>query len=217
MNSLTNKKLAVVLVGLLVALFALNGLVLTPYCIGKLSAMSLPAFIFSLGIPIWLLKIIYEVQRFFGVAIAIIIIFRYVIFLFLPAILITLGLNSPRVINWLAVCQVSYSLGLLILLSAFLNWNLDIILAIAAIPLGITTAGLIRLFWQKGFSKIYSVSTVLIAVVLGNFLGVFVIAAITSLQTTGYNPTKLTTELFPIFLLQLCLALSLKNQFKTNT
>ncbi len=214
---MTNK-LVVILVGLLVILFAVNGFLSTPYIIGKLAAVPLPAFTFSTGIAIWLLRIIYEVQRFFGLAIAIIVIFRYFIFLFLPAIFIALGLNSPKFINWLAVCQVSYGFGILILLSGILNiGDLDVILAIAAIPLGMTTGGLVRLFWQKGFNKIYSVLTVLIAVILGNFLGVFVIAAITGMQTVGTDSTKWTTLLFPLFLLQLCLALSLKEQFRRNT
>jgi hypothetical protein len=212
---MTNK-LVLILLGLLIILFTVYGL-LTPYTVGKLAAISLPAFTFSRGIPIWLLRIIFEVQKFFSLAIAFIVIFRYVIFLFLPAILITLGLNSPKFKNWFAVCQVSYGLGILMLLSVFLNWNLDIILAIAAIAAGITTAGLIRLFWQNGFNKIYSVLTVLIAVLLGNFLGVFIFAAIASIQTVGNNSIEWTTLLFPIFLLQLCLALALKYQFRRNT
>jgi len=206
---MTNK-LVLILLGLLIILFTVYGFLSTPYTVGKLAAISLPAFTFSRGIPIWLLRIIFEVQKFFSLAIAFIVIFRYVIFLFLPATLITLRLNSPKFKNWFAVCQVSYGLGILILLSVFLNWNLDIIFAIAAIPLGITTAGLIRLFWQNGFNKIYSVLTVFIAVLLGNFLGVFIFAAIANVQTVGNNSIKWTTLLFPLFLLLLSLVLSLR-------
>jgi hypothetical protein len=212
---MTNK-LVVILVGLLIILFAVYGFLSTPYYIGKLAALSLPAFTFSWEIPIWLLRIIFEMQKFFSRTIAIIFIFRYVIVFYLLAGLIVLGLNAPKSLNWLAVCQVSYGFAILILLSVFLNWNLDAIFAIAAIPLGITTTGLIRLFWQKGFNKIHSVFTVLIAVLLGKCLGDFTIAAIANLQTVGNNSIKWTTLLFPLFLLQLCLALSLKYQFKRN-
>jgi hypothetical protein len=106
---------------------------------------------------------------------------------------------------------------MLVLLSEISDMlKLDLSLAIATIPLGITTGEITRLFWFQGYRRIYSALTVLIAVMLGNFLGVFVFAAILAIQAPGVNGIKWTTLLFPVFLLQLCLALSIKKQLQPN-
>jgi len=207
--------LVLCVVAALIIIFTLFGFLLTPYFIGKLSAIALPTFIFSKGIPIWLLRIIFEFQKFFNLAIALVLTFGHIIFLYFASTAIVLGLGSSKSLNWFAISAYSYGFGLLVLLSGALSMlKLDLSLAIAAIPLGITTAGITRLFWLQGYKRIYSALTVLIAVILGNFLGDFVFAAITELQTPGRNGIRWTTILFPIFLLQLCLALSIKKQLQ---
>jgi hypothetical protein len=207
--------LVLCVVAALIVLFTLFGFLLTPYFIGKFSVLALPAFTFSQGIPIWLLRIIFEFQKFFNLAIAIVLIFGHIIFLYVASTAIVLGLGSSKFLNWFAISTYSYGMGMLVLLSGISNMlKLDLSLAIATIPLGITTAGVTKLFWIQGFRRIYSALTVLIAVILGNFLGVFVLAAITELQTPGRNGIRWTTLLFPVFLLQLCLALSIKKQLQ---
>jgi hypothetical protein len=207
--------LVLCVVSSLIIIFTLFGFLLTPYFIGKFSVLVLPAFTFSQGIPIWLLRIIFEFQRFFNLAIAIILTFGHLIILYFGSTAIVLGLGSPKSLNWFAISIYSYGVGLLVLLSGALSMlKLDLSLAISAIPLGITTAGIIRLFWLQGFRRIYSALTVIISVILGNFLGVFVFAAILELQAPGMSGIRWTTLLLPVFLLQLCLALSIKKQLQ---
>lgn len=210
--------LVLCVVAALIIIFTLFGFLLTPYFIGKLSAIALPAFTFSQGIPIWLLRIIFEFQKFFNLSIAIVLTFGHLIFLYFGSTAIVLGIGAPKSLNWLAISVYSYGVGLLVLLSAALSMlKLDLSLAIATIPLGITTAGVTKLFWIQGFRRIYSALTVLIAVILGNFLGVFVLAAITELQAPGMSGIRWTTFLLPVFLLQLCLALSIKKQLQQSS
>jgi hypothetical protein len=207
--------LVLCLAAALIVLFTLFGFLLTPYFIGKLSVMALPAFTFSQGIPIWLLRIIFEFQKFFSLAIAIVLTFGHLIFLYFGSTAIVLGLGASKSLNWFAISAYSYGVGLLVLLSGVLNMlKLDLSLAIATIPLGITTGGITRLFWLQGFRQIYSALTVLIAVILGNFLGIFVCAAMLEILAPGMSSIRWTTLLLPIFLLQLCLALSIKTQLQ---
>jgi hypothetical protein len=207
--------LVICMVAFLIAIFTLFGFLFTPYFIGKLSAIALPTFTFSKGIPIWLLRFIFELQRSFNLAIAIVLTFGHIIFLYFASTAIVMGLGSSKSLSWFAISIYSYGVGLLILLSGILSiLKLDLSLAIATIPLGITTGGITRLFWFQGYRRIYSALTVLIAVMLGNFLGVFVFAAILAIQAPGINGIKWTTLLFPVFLLELCLALSIKKQLQ---
>ncbi|AFY73176.1 hypothetical protein Syn7502_01066 [Synechococcus sp. PCC 7502] len=213
---MTNK-LVLILVGLLIVEFALLGFLATPYYIGKLAATALPAYTLVSGVPIWVLRIMLQFQKFWNVVLTLFVIFHEVIFLYFVPLLIILGLRLPRT-NWVKVCAISYGVGFLVLLSTFLNTiNFSVTLAIAVIALGVFTGALIRLFWQARFHKIYSVSTVVFGIILGKVLGVFAIAAIFSVQTVGAFPIQWTTLLMPIFLLLLCLALSLRYQFKRDS
>jgi hypothetical protein len=99
--------LVICVVACLIVIFTLFGFLLTPYFIGKLSAFALPTFTFYTVIPIWLLRIIFEFQKFFNLAIAIVLTFGHVIFLYVASTSIILGLSSSKFLNWFAISTYS--------------------------------------------------------------------------------------------------------------
>ncbi len=215
MTNRTNR-FVVILVGLVIFLFTLFGVLFVPYFVGKLSIIAMPAILFNLRVPLWLLAIITWIQRFFYIAIAQFSVFGPIVFLYFGTGLIALGLRYSKSVKITHVIAYSSGISILVLVGGFLEiLNLGSTIAIAAVPLGITTGAITKLFWLNGFHKFYSTTTVFIAVLLGNFMGFFVAGAILGLQSSG-NGIPWTQSLFPTFLLQLLLALSLRKQLQSQ-